>query len=103
MRKRLYDIAHSRTGDKGDSSTISLIPYDEADYELLKEKVTADAVKDHLKELVKGDVTRYELDNIKALQFFCEHSLSGGVTTSLAIDIHGKSFSFALLSMEIEV
>lgn len=104
MKKiRLYDIAHSRTGDKGDHNTLSLIPYDEKDYPLLKEYVTAEAVKEHMKGLIKGKVTRYELDNIHALSFFCEHSLSGGVTTSLAVDIHGKSYSMALLTMEIEV
>lgn len=104
MKKiRLYDIAHSRTGDKGDHNTLSLIPYDIKDYLILKEYVTAEAVKEHMKELIKGDVTRYELNNIHALSFFCEHSLSGGVTTSLAADIHGKSYSSALLNMEIEI
>lgn len=103
MKIKLYDIAHSRAGDKGDSSTLSLIPYDDKDYPLLKEKVTAQRVKEHFKEIVKGEVIRYEMDNVSSLLFYMDHSLNGGVTTSLAIDIHGKTYSFALLNMEIEV
>ncbi|WP_066400528.1 AtuA-related protein [Neobacillus mesonae] len=99
---KLIDIAHSRTGDKGDTLNISLIPYNEADYEWLGEKVSPQKVKEHLKNIVKGKVTRYDLPNIKAYNFVCEQSLMGGVTTSLAIDTHGKSISSALLEMEIE-
>jgi len=99
---KLIDIAHSRSGDKGNTLNISLIPYKEDDYEWLSSSVTAEKVKDHLKHIVKGKVTRYELPNIKAFNFVCEESLMGGVTTSLAIDTHGKSLSNALLEMEIE-
>lgn len=99
---KLIDIAHSRTGDKGNSLNISLIPYNEDDYEWLGEKVTANKVKEHLKNIVKGKVTRYDLPNIRAYNFVCENSLMGGVTTSLAIDTHGKSISSALLEMEIK-
>lgn len=99
---KLIDIAHSRTGDKGDTLNISLIPYNEADYEWLGEKVAPQKVKEYLKNIVKGKVTRYDLPNIKAYNFVCEQSLMGGVTTSLAIDTHGKSISSALLEMEIE-
>lgn len=103
MRKvKLIDIAHSRTGDKGNTLNISLIPYKEKDYEWLAKEVTPDKVKKHLKNIVKGKVYRYDLPNIKAFNFVCENSLQGGVTTSLAIDTHGKSVSSAFLEMEIE-
>lgn len=98
---KLFDIAHSRAGDKGNTLMLSLIPYDESDYEMLRLKVTAEKVKAHLKKTVAGEVTRYELPNIFSLLFVCTHALSGGVTTSLAIDTHGKSLSYALLEMEI--
>jgi len=104
MKKvKLIDIAHSRTGDKGNTLNISLIPYNEEDYEWIAERITAEKVKDHLKQIVKGRVIRYELPNIKAFNFVCEDSLMGGVTTSIAIDTHGKSISSALLEMEIEI
>lgn len=98
---KLYDIAHSRAGDKGNTLTLSLIPYQEADFELLCAKVTAEKVKQHLKDIVAGNIVRYELPNIAALLFVCEQALLGGVTTSLAIDTHGKTLSYALLEMEI--
>ena len=98
---KLYEIAHSRAGDKGNILNLSLIPFDEADYEFLYEKVTARVVKQHLKGIVEGEVIRYDLPNIKAFNFVCYDSLLGGVTTSLAIDAHGKSLSSALLEMEI--
>jgi non-ribosomal peptide synthetase component E (peptide arylation enzyme) len=98
---KLFDIAHSRAGDKGNTLMLSLIPYNEADYELLCSTCTPEAVKDHLKGIVKGEIIRYELPNISSLLFVCYNALSGGVTTSLALDTHGKSLSFALLEMEI--
>ena len=99
---KLIDICHSRTGDKGNTLNISLIPYKEDDYEWVAESVTADKVKGHLKNIVKGKITRYDLPNIKAFNFVCEDSLMGGVTTSPSIDTHGKTISSALLEMEIE-
>jgi hypothetical protein len=98
---KLFDIAHSRAGDKGNTLMLSLIPYDENDYTLLLSAVTAEKVKQHLKEVVKGEVTRYELPNISSLLFVCNNALAGGVTTSLALDTHGKTLSYALLQMEI--
>ena len=98
---KLFDIAHSRAGDKGNTLMLSLIPYNENDYQLLLSKVTAEKVQQHLKEVVKGEVKRYELPNISSLLFVCYNALSGGVTTSLALDTHGKSLSYALLQMEI--
>jgi hypothetical protein len=102
MKIKLYDIAHSRAGDKGNTLTLSLIPYNEGDYELLSSTITAEKVKEHLKEIVQGDIARYELPNIASLLFVCKNALLTGVTTSLAIDTHGKSLSYALLEMEIE-
>lgn len=98
---KLYDIAHSRAGDKGNTLTLSLIPYDESNYELLCSKITEARVKEHLKGIVSGDVIRYELPNISSLLFVCHNALMGGVTTSLALDTHGKALSYALLEMEI--
>jgi hypothetical protein len=100
-KMKLLDIAHSRTGDKGNISNISLIVYDEKDYPLIKEKVTAEKVKEYFSDIVKGEVIRYELDNLWALNFVMYDALGGGVTRSLAIDKHGKSLSSALLEMEL--
>ena len=102
MKKKLYELAHCRAGDKGDASILSLIAYRDQDYALLRREVTAAAVKRHLAHVIKGKVKRYEVPNVGALQFVCEQALAGGVTTSLAIDAHGKSLSDALLEMEIE-
>ncbi len=98
---KLWEIAHSRTGDKGDISNISLIAYDAKDFEMLKEEVTADKVKEHFKGIVKGDVVRYELPNIHALNFVMYAALGGGVTRSLSVDMHGKGLSSYLLDMSI--
>jgi len=103
MSIKLYELAHSRAGDKGNTLILSLIPYKIKDYELLCRLVTADSVKEHLKAFVQGEILRYELPNISALQFVCQQALAGGVTTSLAMDSHGKTLSFALLEMEIEI
>jgi hypothetical protein len=98
---KLYDIAHSRAGDKGNISTLSLIPYNESDYENLCKVITAEKVKNHLKGIVSGEIIRYEMPNISSLLFVCQDALLSGVTTSLAIDTHGKALSYALLEMEI--
>ena len=98
---KLYDLAHCRAGDKGNTSTLSLIAYRAEDFPLLAERVTVDAVARHLAGIVQGEIRRYELPQLKALQFVCDHSLAGGVTASLALDAHGKSLSYALLEMEI--
>jgi hypothetical protein len=99
--RTLRQIAHSRTGDKGDTSNISLIAYDAADYPLLVRHVTAERVRAHFAGIVRGDVTRYELPRLAALNFVLEGALGGGVTRSLALDAHGKGLSSALLSMHI--
>jgi len=101
VKRKLAEIAHCRAGDKGDTLTLSLFPLADENYPLLAERVTAEAVKEHLAHLVRGDVRRYELPNLSALQFVCEGALDTGVTTSLALDAHGKTLSYALLAMEI--
>jgi len=98
---KLYEIAHSRAGDKGNISTLSLIPFDESDYPRLCELLTSEKVKLHLKDIVSGEIERFCLPNISFLLFVCQNALLSGVTTSLAIDTHGKALSYALLEMEI--
>lgn len=98
---KLYEIAHSRTGDKGNISNISLIAFELKDFDLLKREVTAHRVKQWLGNTVKGDVLRYELPQLGALNFVMYDALSGGVTASTAIDPHGKTLSSFLLEMEV--
>lgn len=102
MKRKLYDLAHARAGDKGNTTILSLIAYSPRDYPLLRDRVTPDAVKRHFAGIIKGAVTRRELPHLRALQFVGEDALGGGVTTSLCVDAHGKSLSSALLEMEIE-
>jgi len=94
---KLKEIAHARTGDKGEISNISVLPY----YEMLKEKVTEARVAEYFREICHGKVTRYELDGIHALNFVLDKTLGGGVTRSLALDKHGKTLGMALLEMEV--
>lgn len=98
---KLWEIAHSRTGDKGNISNVSLIVYNMEDYDMVKEKVTAEIVKEHFKDIVKGEVVRYELPQLGALNFVMYDALGGGVTRSLSLDKHGKCLSSYLLDMEI--
>ena len=98
---KLHDIAHCRAGDKGNTAILSLIAYRQDDFAVLAQHVTVDAVARQLNGIVRGSIRRYELPQLWALQFVCEDALGGGVTTSLALDAHGKSLSFALLEMEI--
>lgn len=98
---KLHEIAHSRTGDKGNISIISVIAYDGKDFEFLKEQVTEERVKAYFKGIVHGDVKRYTLEHIYALNFVMDNALGGGVTRSLALDMHGKTLGGALLEMEI--
>ncbi|MDI9472664.1 MAG: hypothetical protein GX260_02155 [Tissierellia bacterium] len=98
---KLWEIAHSRTGDKGNISNLSLIAYDIKDFELLKEKVTPEVVKEWFKDIVKGEVVRYELPQLGALNFVMYDALGGGVTRSLSLDKHGKGLSSYLLDIDI--
>lgn len=99
----LHALAHARTGDKGDSQTLSVIAYDPDDYELLRQAVTTEAVTRHFAAIAHGPVTRYELPRLFALHFVLEQALAGGVNDSLALDTHGKSRSSLLLDMTITV
>jgi hypothetical protein len=97
----LHDLAHCRAGDKGTLSTLSVVPFNDADYPLLVHELTSDRVRAHLAKWVGGRIVRFELPKISSLQFVCEGILGGGVTTSLALDTHAKSLSSRLLAMEI--
>jgi hypothetical protein len=101
MSVRVYDLAHSRTGDKGNTSNISIIAYDEKDWDFLQRELTEKRVMDALKHIAKGPVTRYEIRNLKAFNFVVENALGGGVTVSLAQDIHGKSLCNVVLAIEL--
>jgi hypothetical protein len=99
---KLREIAHSHTGDKGNISNISVIAYREKDYPLLRDQITSARVKAHFAGVVEGEVVRYELPKLFALNFVMDRALGGGVTRSLALDAHGKSLSSALLDLEID-
>ncbi|HEV8588993.1 MAG TPA: hypothetical protein VGQ72_08960 [Pyrinomonadaceae bacterium] len=103
MRIRLTKLAHARSGDKGDTANVGLIALREQFYPLLVREVTASRVKEHFRGICKGDVERFELPNLGALNFLLHESLGGGGTLSLMTDAQGKTFSTALLRMEIEV
>jgi len=98
---KLWEIAHSRTGDKGNISNISLIVYDKENYDLILSKVTAEIVKAWFGDRVKGKVARYELPQLGALNFVLYDALEGGVTSASTLDKHGKSMSSYLLMMDI--
>lgn len=103
MVTNLSKIAHGRAGDKGNTLLLSLIPFDSEHFEMLVNNITVEKVKNHLHHQLKGNVTRFVLPELKAIQFICENALGTGVTTSIAMDTHGKSLSYALLEMEIEL
>lgn len=98
---KLHDLAHCRTGDKGDTLVVSLFAYKDADYPLLRDRVTAERLRAHLQGIVEGSIKRFELPNVSGLQFVCERALAGGVTTALTLDAHGKALSYAVLEMAI--
>jgi hypothetical protein len=99
--QRVVDLAHGRSGDKGDVCNIGLIAYDQDGFETLRRHVTAERVKEHFGDLVKGEVSRYEMPNIRALNFVCRGALNGGGTLSLRSDHLGKVMYAWLLRMEI--
>jgi len=103
MRIKLVKLAHARSGDKGDTANVGLIALREEFYPLLVREVTAERVKGHFGALVGGNVERFELPNLGALNFLLHESLGGGGTLSLMTDAQGKTFSTALLRMEVEV
>ena len=103
MKVQLTRLAHARSGDKGDTANIGLIALSDALYPILVREVTAERVKQHFKGICHGEVERFELPNLGALNFLLHESLGGGGTLSLMTDAQGKTFSTALLRMEIEV
>jgi hypothetical protein len=103
MRVRLLDLAHARSGDKGDTANVGVIARRPEFYPILVERVTAARVKQHFGAMVRGDVVRYELPNLRALNFLLHGALDGGGTVSLMTDAQGKTFSTALLRMELDV
>jgi hypothetical protein len=102
MKVPLSQIAHTRSGDKGDTCNIGVIAYDERDYAVLVREVTAERVRQHFGNFVEGPVERFELPNLGALNFLLHRALGGGGTVSLRTDAQGKTFGAALLSLEIE-
>jgi hypothetical protein len=103
MKVQLVKLAHARSGDKGDTANVGLIALEDEIYPLLVSEVTAERVKEHFGDMVKGEVERFELPNLKALNFLLHESLGGGGTLSLMTDAQGKTFSTALLRMFIDV
>ncbi|MBI3207308.1 MAG: hypothetical protein HYZ37_00225 [Candidatus Solibacter usitatus] len=102
MKVPLSTIAHARSGDKGDTVNIGIIAYRAEDYPALVREVTAERVKAHFGDLCKGEVIRYELPNLGALNFLLHEALGGGGTLSLRVDAQGKTFSAALLRLEVQ-
>ena len=102
-RVKLLQLAHARSGDKGDTANVGLIALKPEYYPMLVEEVTADRVKEHFKGICLGDVERFEVPNLHALNFLLHESLDGGGTLSLKTDAQGKTYSAALLRMEIEI
>ena len=103
MKFELLKLAHARSGDKGDTANVGVIALREEYYPLLVREVTAEKVKDHFGDMVRGGVERFELPNLNALNFLLHESLGGGGTLSLMTDAQGKTFSTALLRMHIDI
>jgi hypothetical protein len=103
MKIQLVKLAHARSGDKGDTANVGLIAFSDEIYPILVREVTAAQVKEHFKGICKGEVERFELPDLGALNFLLHHSLGGGGTLSLMTDAQGKTFSTALLRMAIDL
>jgi len=103
MRVLLQHLAHTRSGDKGNTSNISVFAYEPEFYDLLKTQLTAERFKDFYRGVIKGDVVRYEVENIHAMNFVAHGALGGGVSRSLCLDNYGKALSAAILGFEIDV
>lgn len=103
MRVQLLKLAHARSGDKGDTANVGLIALKDSYYPLLVREVTAERVKQHFKGICQGKVERFELPNLHALNFLLHESLGGGGTLSLMTDAQGKTFSYALLRLELDI
>ena len=103
MQIKLRDIAHGRSGDKGDAANIGIIAYDDKGYKIIEKYLSAERVKKHFEGICFGIVERYELPNIRALNFILNNTLGGGGTVSLKHDAQGKTLAAALLRLELEV
>ncbi|MCU0342794.1 MAG: hypothetical protein MUF28_03110 [Ignavibacterium sp.] len=103
MKIKLIDIAHGRSGDKGDAANVGIIAYDDKGYNTIKKELTTDKVKKHFEGICFGKVERFELPNLRALNFLLHNTLGGGGTVSLKHDAQGKTLAAALLRMEIEI
>lgn len=103
MRIKLLEIAHGRSGDKGDAANVGIIAYDEKGFEIIKNYLTVESVKKHFEGICMGEVERFELPNLRALNFLLHNTLGGGGTVSLKHDAQGKTLAAALLRMEIEL
>ncbi|MCX8009541.1 MAG: hypothetical protein N3A61_00165 [Ignavibacteria bacterium] len=103
MKIKLIDIAHGRSGDKGDAANICIIAYDDKGYAIIKKYLTVEKVKKHFEGICFGEVERFELPNIRALNFLLHNTLGGGGTVSLKHDAQGKTLAAALLRMELEI
>ena len=103
MKIRLIDIAHGRSGDKGDAGNVGVIAYDDRGYQIITKYLTKERVKKHFAGICFGEVERYELPNIRALNFVLNNTLGGGGTVSLKHDAQGKTLATAMLRMEIEI
>ena len=102
-KRKLIELAHARSGDKGDTANVGLIARKPEDYPVLAREVTAERVKEHFAGVCSGTVERFELPNLGALNFLLHESLDGGGTLALKADPQGKTYSSALLRMEVEV
>lgn len=103
MKVRLVDIAHARSGDKGDTANVGVIAYRPEWYGLIRDTLTKQRVADHFRGMIEGGVERFELPNLNALNFLLHGALDGGGTLSLKTDAQGKVYSTALLRMVIDV
>ena len=103
MKIKLRDIAHARSGDKGDAGNVGVIAYDDKGYEIIKKHLTTERVKKHFEGICFGKVERFEMPNIRAINFLLHNTLGGGGTVSLKHDAQGKILASAMLRMEIEV
>ena len=99
----LFEIAHARAGDKGNRSNVSVFAYDAADYLAIKQQITPERLKTAFPALLEGGIERFELDHLAGLNFVLDQALEGGVNDSLNLDAHGKSWSFLLLGLTVEI
>lgn len=103
MKAKLQHLAHARSGDKGNTANIAVFAYEPEFYPLLKAQLTAECFKAFYQGAITGQVLRYEVDNLQALNFVCHGALGGGVSRSLCLDNYGKALSAAVLGFEIEL